>query len=164
MSRNDIDINKRTEKATTLLISAPILKVRASGDACQVAICGWAIEFDRSIRSPTSSTQQSNSNDVGDGDGNEVAGNKEVDGEGGNRNGDSNEGGGQATATTWAMVTATKVAGNKEGDGKGNKGGVDDYEVGHGDGNNMGDGDGNKGGGQGRGRWQGKGRGQQGQW
>ena len=75
MSHNDIDINKHTEKATTLLISAPILKVRASGDACQVEICSRAIEFDRSARSPTSSTQQSNSNDVGDGNGNEVVGN-----------------------------------------------------------------------------------------
>ena len=82
MSRNDIDINKRTEKATTLLISAPILKVRASGNACQVAICGRVIKFDRSARSPTSSTQQSNSSDVGNGNSNKVSGNKEGDGKG----------------------------------------------------------------------------------
>jgi hypothetical protein len=88
MEGNNIDSNKRTEKAATLLISAPILKVRASGNACQVAIYGQAIEFDCSARSPTSSTQQSNSDDVGDGYGNKVGSNKEGDGKGGKGNGD----------------------------------------------------------------------------
>ncbi len=145
MLRNNIDINKCAEKATTLLISAPILKVRASGNACQVAICGWAIEFDCSAWLPTSLTQQSNSNDVGNGNGNEVVGNKEGDGEGSNCSGDGDKGGGQATVTTWAMATVTRVVGNKEDDGKVNKGGDNDNEVGHGNGNNMSDGDGNKG-------------------
>ncbi len=55
---------------------------------------------------PTSLAQQSNSDDVGDGSSNEVAGNTEGNGEGGKGNGDGNEGGGQAAATTWAMAMA----------------------------------------------------------
>jgi hypothetical protein len=73
-----------------------------------VAICGRAIEFDRSACLPTSLTQQSNNDDVGNGHGKEVAGNKE-----GNGNGD--EGGGQATATTRAMATATEGGGQQRG-------------------------------------------------
>jgi hypothetical protein len=164
MLRNNIDNNKRAEKSTTRLNTAPILKVRASGDACQVAICGRAIKFDCSDRSLVSSTQQSNSNDVGDGNSNKVGGNKEGNGKGGNGNGSSNKDDGQAMATTWAIVTATRVAGNEEGDGKDGKGGGNNNKLGHGNGNNMGNGDGNDGGGQQKGRWQGKRQGWQGQW
>jgi hypothetical protein len=64
---NNIDINKRTEKAATLFISAPILKVRAWGNGCQVAICSRLIEFDCFAQLPTSLTQQLNSDDVGNG-------------------------------------------------------------------------------------------------
>jgi hypothetical protein len=146
---NDIDINKRAEKAATLLISAPILMSEgASGEACQVAICGRVIEFNCSTRWPTSLTQQSNSNDVGNGNSNKVAGNKEGDGKAGKGNGGSNKGGGQATATTWAIVTAMRVAGNKEGDGKGDKGVGNEDDEGHGNGDNMSDDNSNKGGGQ----------------
>jgi hypothetical protein len=102
--------------------------VHDSCDACQVAICGQAIEFDRSARSPTSLTQQSNRNNMGDGDGNKVAGNKEGDDEGGIGNGDGGKGGRQATVTTWAMATATRVAGKQEGDGEGGKGGGNNDE------------------------------------
>jgi hypothetical protein len=56
--------------------------VGASGDACQVAICVWAIKLDRSTQLPTSLTQQSNSNGVGNGNGNKVADNKEGNGKG----------------------------------------------------------------------------------
>jgi hypothetical protein len=156
MLSNNIDIYK----AATLLISAPILKVCASGNACQVAICGRAIKFECSTRLPASSTQQSNKNDVGNGDGNKVAVNSKSDGKGGNGNCDGDEGGGQAMATTWEMTTAMRVAGNKEGDakdGKG-KGGGDKDKVGRGNGDNMGDGNGNEGGGQeGNGKEKGKG-------
>jgi hypothetical protein len=69
--------------------------VCASGDACQVAICSQAIEFDHSLWLPTSSTQKSSSNDVCAGNSNDVAGNKEDDGKDGNGNGDGNQGGGQ---------------------------------------------------------------------
>jgi hypothetical protein len=91
-----------------------------------------------------------------------VEGNKEGNdkekGEGNEGNGVGNEVGGQARATTWAMVTATRwwvtkraitlakreiamammMAGNKEGDGKGGKG----------------NGNGNYNDGQQRGQWQ----------
>jgi hypothetical protein len=100
MLHNNIDNNKCAEKAATLLNSAPILKVCASGNACHVSIFGWVIKFDCSALSPTSSTQQSNSNDVGNGNSNEVGDNKEGNEEGSYGNGDGNKGGGQATVTT----------------------------------------------------------------
>jgi hypothetical protein len=131
---------------------------------CAEGVCGQAIKHDCSARLPTSSTQQSNNNDMGNGDGNKVAGNKDGDGKGGKGNGDGNKGGGQATATTWAMALATRVVGNEEGDGKGGKGGGYNAEEGHGNRDSMGNGDGNEGGGHQRGQCQGKWQGRQGQW
>ncbi len=123
----------------------------ASGDACQVAICSQAIEFDHSLQLPTSLTQKSSSNDVCAGNSNDVAGNKEDDCKDGNGNGDGNQGGGQKMVTTWAIASGRRVAGNKESDGEGSKGGGDNNKVGHGNGNNMGDGHRDEGGGQRRG-------------
>jgi hypothetical protein len=54
----------------------------------EVAIFGQAIKFDCSFRSPTSLTPHSNGNDVGNGNGNKVAGDKEDNGEGGKSDGD----------------------------------------------------------------------------
>jgi hypothetical protein len=56
---------------------------------------------------------------------------------------DGDKEGGQARATSWAMVMATRVAGNKEGDCIGSKGGGNNDKEGHSYGNSMGDGDGN---------------------
>jgi hypothetical protein len=44
----------------------------------KVAICSWAIKFDCSACVLTSLTQQSNSDDVGDGKGNGVVGNEVI--------------------------------------------------------------------------------------
>jgi hypothetical protein len=115
--------------------------------------CHVASQFDCSARLPNSSTQQSNSNDVGNRNSNNMVGNKGGNGKGGKGNGDGNKGGGQATATTWAIAMAMRVAGNKEDDGESGKGGGGDNKEGHGDGNKMGNGDGNEDGGQQRGRW-----------
>ncbi len=146
----------------------------------KVAICGRADKFDCSARLPTSSTKQLSRDDVGNCNGNEVAGNKEGNGEGGKGNGDGDEGDGQATAKhgrwQWqrgwratkrvmtraargvstmmkrAMATATTwvIATAKRVEG--NEEG-DGKEKGEG---SIGNGDGNEGGGQKRGQWQGR--------
>ncbi len=74
-------------------------------------------------------TQQSNSDDVDDGNGNDVAGNKEGNGKGSKSDG----------------------YGNKEGDCKGGKSDCNGNKEGDGNGDKMGDGDSNKDGGQQRG-------------
>ncbi len=63
----------------------------------EVAIHSQAIKYNCSAWLPTSLTpQQSNSNDMGDDNGNKMAGNKVGNGKGGKSNGDSDKGGGQA--------------------------------------------------------------------
>ncbi len=52
---------------------------------------------------------------MGNGDGNEVAGNKEGDGEGGKGNCDGDEGDGQVMATTRSMAMASKGGGQQKG-------------------------------------------------
>ncbi len=88
-------------------------------------------------------TPQSNGNDVGNGNDNEVVSNKEGDGKGCKSNGDGNKGGVQATKRATAMAgraisTAMKMTGDKEGNDKGGKR----------------DGSSNKGGRQGQQQWQ----------
>ncbi len=83
----------------------------------------WA-GANRSARSPNFSTQQSNGNYVGNGDGNKVARDEESDGKGGKSNGDGNEGGGRATKR------AMRVAGEQRGDGEGGKGNCNGNEDG----------------------------------
>ncbi len=97
---------------------------------------------------PTFSTPQSICNDVGNGNGSEVAGNKEGDGKSGKSDGNGDEGGGRvkatmamatvttramATVTRWrattramaraarAMATAMRMASDEEGNGKDSK-------------------------------------------
>jgi hypothetical protein len=57
------------------------------------AICGGVIEYDCSTQLSTSSTQQSNGDDVGNGNGKDVASYEEGDGEVGKSDGDGNKGG-----------------------------------------------------------------------
>ncbi len=70
----------------------------------EVAICGRGIKYNHSARLPTSWTLQSNGSDVGNGDGNEVADDKEADGKGAKSNGNGDKGGGQESKR--AMVRA----------------------------------------------------------
>jgi hypothetical protein len=137
-------------KAGRLLFSVVQINVffgRGGGGREEIAICDWAIKFNHFIQLPTSLMPQSNGNDLGYGDNNEVAGDKEDNGGGCKSNGDGNgdKDGGQATGTLgmaavttramvmavrwWetkramarvarAMMPAMRMADNKEGSGK----------------------------------------------
>ncbi len=81
--------------------------LRGGGVRKEVATCSRVIKYNHSARLPTFSTPQSNGNDVDNGNGNKVRGDKEGDGKGGKSHGSGNKDEGRATNRVTARAGRT---------------------------------------------------------